>query len=48
MAARLLPLLGLAAAAPTAERITSLPGYGKPPSPQYSGWLKGGNATSAA
>jgi len=47
MAARLLlPLLGLAAAAPTAERITSLPGYGKPPSPQYSGWLKGGNATS--
>ncbi|KAH8057835.1 peptidase [Aureococcus anophagefferens] len=47
MAVRLLPaLLGLAAAAPTAERITSLPGYGKPPSPQYSGWLKGGNATS--
>lgn len=31
-------------AAPAADFVTSLPGYGKPPTPQYSGFLDAGAA----
>ncbi len=40
----LLALLGAAAAAPTADRVSSLPGYGPPPTNMYSGFL---NASAA-
>jgi len=40
-----LALLTLRArAAPAADAVTSLPGYGKPPTPQYSGYLDAGAA----
>ena len=39
-------LLTCVSAAPAADLVSNLPGYGAPPSPQYSGWLKGGMATS--
>ena len=35
--------VGLAVAAPPADRILSLPSYGAPADPQYSGYLNGGN-----
>ena len=41
-------LLPAARAAPLADAVASLPGYGTPPSPQYSGFLDASAADPAA
>jgi len=38
----------IVSAAPSADVVASLPGYGKPPTPQYSGFLDASNADPVA
>ena len=40
----MLTALLAALSAPEQDRVASLPGYGEPPSPQYSGYLDAGAA----